>query len=291
MEEYRKTHERLVRVFEKEIVFIIGATRWGTAWMQQCLDAHPEICCKGEGHFTDSLFPLLAGAFDRYNARSEVVGNRLQKSGLAGNAAGFTVDDVDHLMTTAIGLMLGRWAGDGVGDGVGTGAGVKVIAEKTPEHIVSLDRLAGVVPSMKVIHVYRDGRDEAVAVWDFNRGLSQGAFQEKFPRFGDFAEAFANNWMQGISATRRFEREHRGRCFHVRAEDFQGVPGPALRPLLKFLGVDDGETVIKDCADAAWEAVPLDVDPGAWKKKFDDKSTQFYKRQCGELLKLLGYEV
>ena len=25
MEEYRKTHERLVRVFDKEIVFIIGA--------------------------------------------------------------------------------------------------------------------------------------------------------------------------------------------------------------------------------------------------------------------------
>jgi len=27
MEEYRKTHDRLVRVFDKEIVFIIGATR------------------------------------------------------------------------------------------------------------------------------------------------------------------------------------------------------------------------------------------------------------------------
>ncbi len=287
MEEYRRTHERLVRVFDKEIVFIIGATRWGTAWMQQCLDAHPEICCKGEGHFTDSLFPLLAKAFDAYNTRSEVVGNRLQKSGLAGNAAGFTVDDVHHLMTTAIGLMLSRWAGNG-GEG---GAEVKVIAEKTPEHIVSLDRLAGAVPSMKVVHVYRDGRDEAVAVWDFNQGLSQGAFQEKYPRFGDFARAFANNWRQSITATRRFEREHRGRCFHVRAENFQGVTVPALRPLLKFLGVDDGEAVIKDCSDAAWEAVPLDVDPGAWKKKFDDESTLFYKRQCGELLKLLDYEV
>ena len=155
MEEYRKTHERLVQVFEREIVFIIGATRWGTAWMQQCLDAHPEICCKGEGHFTDSLFPLLAGAFDRYNTQTEVVGNRFQKSGLAGIAAGFTVDDVHHLMTTAIGLMFSRWAGAWGGGG----AEIKVIAEKTPEHIVSLDRLAGAVPSMKVIHVYRDGRD------------------------------------------------------------------------------------------------------------------------------------
>ena len=130
-----------------------------------------------------------------------------------------------------------------------------------------------------------------MAGWDFNRGLSQGAFQEKYPRSGDFAETFANNWRQGITTTRRFERSHRRRCFHVRAEDFQGETVPALRPLLKFLGVDDSETVIKDCSDAAWEAVPLDVDPGAWKKKFDDKTTLFYKRQCGELLKLLGYEV
>jgi len=148
--------------------------------LQQCLDAHPEICCKGEGHFTDSLFPLLAGAFDAYNAQSEVVGNRLQNSGLPGNAAGFTVDDVHHLMTAAIGLMFSRWAGDGQ---------VKVIAEKTPEHIVSLDKLAQSVPSMKIIHVYRDARDEAVAVWEFNQGISQGAFQQKYPQFGEYAKA------------------------------------------------------------------------------------------------------
>ena len=55
--------------------------------MQQCLDAHPEICCKGEGHFTDVLFPVLAKVFDDYNAEAETVGNRLQKAGLPGNAA------------------------------------------------------------------------------------------------------------------------------------------------------------------------------------------------------------
>ena len=250
--------------------------------MHQSLDAHPEICCKGEGHFTDSLFPLLAGAFDAYNAQSEVVGNRLQNSGLPGNAAGFTVDDVHHLMTAAIGLMFSRWAGDGQ---------VKVIAEKTPEHIVSLDKLAQSVPSMKIIHVYRDARDEAVAVWEFNQGISQGAFQQKYPQFGEYAKAFAANRRQSISATRTFERTHKGRCCHIRAEGFQGEEVQSLRPLLNFLGVDDSETIIENCADIAWEAVPLDVDPGTWKKKFDADGRQFYQRECGELLKLLGYEV
>jgi len=291
MEDYRKTHERLVRVFEKDIVFIVGATRWGTAWVQQCLDAHPEICCKGEGHFTDILFALLGGAIDDYNARSDAIGNRLQRAGLAGNAAGFTFEDVHHLMSTAIGLMLSRWTGGETGGETGgaTGAGLKVIAEKTPEHIVQLDLLAEVVPGLKVVHVYRDGRDEAVSAWDFNNALSQGAFRESYPEFADFAKAFAGNWANAIHASKRFERGHRGRCLDVRAEDLQGDSVAALGPLLAFLGVDGDAEIIKDCADAAWEAAPLDVDPGAWKKKFDAETAIHYGRECGELLKLLGY--
>ena len=109
MEDYRQVHERLAKVLDKEIVFIVGATRWGTAWIQQCLDAHPEICCKGEGHFTDILFPMVARVFDDYNAKSDAVGNRPQAAGLPGNAAGFTFDDVHHMMTTTVGLVFDRW--------------------------------------------------------------------------------------------------------------------------------------------------------------------------------------
>ncbi len=282
MEKYRQVSERLSKVFEKEIVFIVGATRWGTSWMQQCLDAHPDICCKGEGHFTDILFPLLARGFDDYNARAEAIGNRMRMGGLTGNAAGLTFDDVHHLMATAIGLMFERWS---------AGTEVRVIAEKTPEHIVALDVLAKAVPSLKVINVFRDGRDEAVSVWNFNNGLSRGEFRKKYPNFSDYAVAFASNWRQSASAIRGFERTHPGRCFNLRAEDLQGDSVAALAPLMAFLGVDGTEPVIKAAADTAWEAVPLDVDSGAWKKKFDDKSKRFFNRECGELMKLLGYEL
>ena len=61
-----------------------------------------------------------------------------------------------------------------------------------------------------------------------------------------------------------------------------------LWPLLKFLGVDDGEAVIKDIPEAAWEAAQLDVDPSDWKHTFEAAEKQSFNRQCGELLKLLG---
>ena len=287
MEEYRQVHERLAKVFDKEIVFIVGATRWGTAWVQQCLDAHPEICCKGEGHFTDILFPMLARVFDDYNAQSEAVGNRLQTAGLPGNAAGLTFDDVHHMMTTAVALVFDRWTNGGGGGG----DGVKVICEKTPEHITSLKLLARVVPKLKIVHVYRDGRDEAVSTWRFNQGLSRGEFRRQYPKFGDFAKVFAGNWAKSIGSARRFEREYRGQYIAVRAEDLQLDTVAAVRPVLSFLGADDGDASIISATETAWEASPLDVDTGAWKKKFDDETARFFNRECGELLKLLGYEV
>lgn len=283
MEEIRATHQRLARVLETPMVLVTGATRWGTAWVQQCLDAHPEVCCKGEGHFTDTLFPLLAKAFDDYNAETEAVGNRLLKSGLAGNAAGFMVEDVDYLMAAAVGVMFDRWL-------KGAGDTVRVIAEKTPEHVMSLKLLARVLPAMKVVHVYRDGRDEAVSAWDFNNALSGGAFQKQYPAFGDFARAFAGNWRRAVDAARDFDRRHKGRCFHLKAEALADAAAPALGPLFKFLGVDTAAATLEAAAEKAWEAVPLDVDAGAWKKKFDAGTAQAVGRDCGELLKLLGYD-
>lgn len=280
MEDFQKTNDRLNQVFDKDIVFIVGATRWGTDWVQQFLDRHPDICCKGEGHFTDKLFPVLGQAFDEYNAECETIGNRMQNAGLAGNAAGFTFEDVHHIMTTAIGLMLDRWTG---------GEEVKVIAEKTPEHIVSLDLLARAVPGLKIVHVFRDGRDEALAAWRFNNKISQGAFRQKFPAFKDFAATFAANWVASITAARRFDRDNKGRCFHFRAEDLQGEAVAVLSPLLGFLGVEASDGQIKDAAAATWEAAPLDIDPGGWRQEFDDGLKADYQRDCGELLKLLDY--
>jgi hypothetical protein len=283
MEEYRATHGRLVRVFERQIVFVVGATRWGTAWVQQCLDAHPEICCKGEAHFTDSLFPLLAKAFDDYNAEAEAVGNRLVKSGLPGNAAGFMVEDVDFLMASAVGVMFDRWF-------TGAAEGVRVIAEKTPEHVMSLKLLKRVLPSMKVVHVYRDGRDEAVSAWDFNNTLSHGAFRNTYPVFGDFARVFSGNWRRAVDAARDFDRRHKGQCFHLKAEALTGAAAPALKSLFKFLGVDTADAVIEAAAERAWEASPLDVDADIWRKKFNAETARAFGRDCGELLKLLGYD-
>ncbi len=279
---FRQIQDRLTGVFDKRIAFIVGATRWGAAWVQQCLDTHPHIHAKGEGHFSDILFPRMAEAFDDYNQQCTKIGNRLQVAGLGGSEAGFTFDDMDHLMRTAVALTFDRWlaAGDAI-----------CLVEKTPEHVVSLDILTRIVPGAQIVHVVRDGRDEAVAAWEFNMGLSQGEFPRTYPTFAHFADAFAGNWSRSIEAGRRFGRIHPDRYLEVHAENIARAPMGEAERLCRFLGVGgaDDPDLMQLCSDTAWDAAPMDLEPGTWRQSFDDTADRLFRRQAGELLKLLGY--
>lgn len=283
MEEFRERHAELADVLSTRMVFVVGATRWGTAWTQHVLDAHPNVLAKGEGHFTDILFPVLARCFDAYNTEAERTGNRLQLAGLPGNASGFTFEDVDHLMTTAIGLVFARWLKAG-------GDGIETLVEKTPEHVLNLDLLNRLLPEMKVIHLVRDGRDEAVSAWDFNIGISRGDFPRKFPTFAAFAEHFARNWARAIGQARRFGRAHRARYLQIRCEDMIADPAPVVRRVFRFAGVVDDDGIVREAVAAANRLVPLDIDPGVWRDTLDEDSKRAFARQCGELLKLLDYD-
>ncbi len=284
MEEYLKAHERLGRLLKKDIVFVVGATRWGTSWVQQCLDTHPKILCKGEGHFSDSLFPGLAKLVDQYNQDAERIGNRMQLAGLPGNAAGFTFDDVEYLMRTSVMLMFQRWLPDDVDD-------ITCIGEKTPEHVLSLELLDRLFPTMRIVHVVRDGRDEASSAWDFNMRISKGEFPRRYPTFADFAETFARNWSRSVGAARRFGRLNRRRYYQIRAEDLIEEPAPIVRRLFRFCDVEDREEIVQAGIKHAYQIAPLDIDPGVWHKRFDDEATKRFHRQSGELLKLLNYTV
>lgn len=280
MADFADIHARLGRVFDREVVFVTGATRWGTAWLMSAIDSHPQASCQGEGHFSDTLFPMLLKTFDRYNAQVETHSRRLGLAGLPESKAGFTYDDVDHLMATAAGLMMDRWL---------ESDSVKVIGDKTPEHVLALDLLHRAIPHAKVVHVVRDGRDEAVSAWDFNARVSGGEFNKRFPQFADFAEYFAKNWSKSVGAARRFGRENRDHYFQIFAEDLARSPEKPLGRLCRFLGLDDMPDILRRMAADADRLARPDVTHGLWRERFDDAALRSFRRQAGELLKLLDY--
>ncbi len=282
MSDFREAQAELADSLDRGVVFLVGATRWGTAWVQQCLDTHPYVCARGEAHLSDILFPAVGAALGDYNKQCEKIANRLSAAGLPANAAGFDYTDIDHLLRTAVGLMFRRWV-------AGEETPPDVIVEKTPEHVTALDILNRVVPEARVIHVYRDGRDEALAAWEFNMGLSRGEFPRTYPTFSDFAEVFAGNWNRAIDAARRFHRVRPDACLEVRAEDIVDTPMTVAAQVFEFIGVGIDEDWLKACTDTAWDVAPLDLEPESWRRSFDDIASGHFNRQAGELLKLLGY--
>ena len=48
---WRERESAIAELAKRQLFFVGGAPRSGTTWMQHMLDAHPDISCRGEGHF------------------------------------------------------------------------------------------------------------------------------------------------------------------------------------------------------------------------------------------------
>jgi hypothetical protein len=280
MTEYRQILGALARLYEKDFFFIVGWNRPGTNWLQCALDTHPNAACRGEGHFTDILFPLMESAFDNYNRGLRQAGKRLAAAAIDDGGRGLTRRDLGVLQRTAAGLIMGRWGG---------GGDIRAVGEKTPEHTAAVKRLAAVAPGAKIIQVVRDGRDEATSAWEFNLRLGGEDFIKKFPNFTVFAEDFARNWATATGAARNWGRTHKERYLEVRTEDLMGEPETNVRRIFSFLGLAAGGEDIHRAIEAGRQT-PGDGDAGHWRDDFNLEAKAAFTRQAGELLKLLDYE-
>jgi len=282
---HQQTLKRLADVFDRRIFFIVGLTRPGTAWLQHAIDVHPDAACRGEGHFTDSLLPLMGRAFVDYNKAMQSLRASMSAADIAatslGRTAGFTNSDVSFLMASAVALSLAKQVGDG---------NVLAIGEKTPEHAMAIDDLAAILPEALFVHVIRDGRDEAVSVYDYNLRAGNDAFMRKYEGVGDFAQHFGRNWTRAVGAARYFGRKNPDRYLEIRSEDLVTDASTDLGRLCRFLEIDDGDFILSSCQAAGRRAAVPDGIIGQWRDRFDSHASAAFARSGGELLKLLDYE-
>ncbi|MHC8509971.1 MAG: sulfotransferase [Rhodospirillales bacterium] len=255
----KSTHARLGALFDRQIVLITGVAHWGAPWAAAALDAHPEACCGSRGRFFDVLAPALQKA-----------------------AAGLAPEDIDYLTAAAAGLTLERRMG-----GAGVAETVKAAGDMTPGYIFHLDAARRIFPGVKVVHITADGRAEAAAVWR-EGGAAMG---EKFSNFAEFAAGFAHEWSRAVNEGRRFGREHRDQYLELNARELTGAPLEPLGRLARFLDLDDTPATLgRTAARANAMAPPPPPGPEPWRGLFDEAALRAFRRQAGELLKLLGCE-
>ena len=289
------------------VFFVVGQGKSGTGWLKDMLNSHPEILCKGEGRFfgrSKRREGLIDVAVDNegvqrrippptslYNAIAESEHLRLwversvwtRKSDPEEHLNNLTRLAIDYFLTSELSQTEKRLVGD-----------------KTPFYgPEDVREIATVYPEAKVIHIVRDGRDQAVSRMHhkWNKSTDRGgitglmpeetrkreAFYQNRQAFLDSGEGIfteerlrglAEHWQNNVSGAIRYGQELLGDNYtQVKYEDLLERPEEEAKRLLEFLGTDTSETVVKWCVESnSFEA-------RAGRKPGDENYTLGYGKQ------------
>ncbi|MGH2759615.1 MAG: sulfotransferase [Actinomycetota bacterium] len=245
------------------LIFVVGARRSGTNWLQRIVGAHPAVASiPSETYLFSHGFPPLV--------------ERFHHSALGSGQTGFVYMDRDAMLD---GL---RDFADSVFEGMRAGLdpGAERIVERTPDHVRHLALMGEVYPDGRFLHIVRDGRDVARSLRSQPWGPSS------------IAEA-AEEWRSAIEAARSAapQLEH---YLEVRYEDLLADPRSGIRTVLDWLGLaSDDETVSQTLIEAR---VRFNVDPqapavveGKWRNEFSAQDVSEFDRIGGAVLTALGY--
>src|ERR671921_761823 len=259
------------------VFFVTGVGKSGTSWLMRTLDGHPEILCKGEGRFFAADWrranfdpegtQTLASSLYYALLHSEYLRMWVERSvwGREDDAA----RHLDNLTRLAIEHFLVGRLGE---------TNKKVVGDKSPllgeDFIQEVSRI---YPEAKVIHIIRDGRDQAVSmlhhVW--NRSTDQGGVQtlkageferreayrrdpKRFLRMGEgmFTEerlrGAARSWNVRVGKTAQDGPVLLGPNYtEVRYEDLLERPNEEVDRLAGFLGADTSEKALQQAVGSA----------------------------------------
>lgn len=234
MEGWGAHQEELLRFAARQIFFVGGAPRSGTTWLQQILDCHPDISCRGEGLFLNRLaVPLEAMMAQWHEAIAE------KNTKLFSHTGGYPLpvaEDAEFLIGTAIMQAMRRQSAD---------KPCLAVGEKTPENTFFFPRLKRLFPAAKFIAIVRDPRDVLTSAWHFFHASKAGEFE------ADAKTAFVQNALpsleDGTRALITFRAEHPSDCLVVTYEELRRAPEPIVAQLFRLLGVSDSDEIVEDC--------------------------------------------
>jgi hypothetical protein len=292
-------------VTEQRVVFLVGAQRSGTTWLQHLLGAHPQIAT-----------PQETDLFDRYVAswlrtwRSQVPGpgdepGRRQR----GLPAVLSDAEFDRILRDAVQEVY-RAA-------LELKPGATVVLDKNPNHTYHVEDAARLLPGLSVVHLLRDGRDAASSMMraarrDWGRGWAPAD-----------VDGAAELWRELVEAGRA-ARGHAARYVEVRYEELRSDEAPrVLRELFDFCGVEPDERVALEALERfdgeRLRALPAGERPssivwggevarrfggappepagflglgrvGGWREELGPYERWLFDRVAGDLLVELGYE-
>ena len=273
------------------LFFVGGAPRSGTTWLQQLLDGHPEICCRGEGLFWRNLaLPLDALMTERAHALTAKNTTLFQHTG------GYRLPGPDHadmLLGTAILLALRQQCGTQT---------YRAVGEKTPENVFFFPRLKTLFPHAKLVVIARDPRDALASSWHMFYRMAQGE-DERAAKLAFLATALPPI-VEGTRQMLAFEQKYAADYRMLTYEALHAWPERELAGLFTFLGVSDDPAIVASCVERAGFAAMTggrqrgEVDdasfhrrglPGGWETTLTEEMNDMILRHLGWAFPKFGW--
>jgi hypothetical protein len=246
------------------MIFLVGARRSGTNWLQRILTAHPDVVgLPSETYlFSHGIEPLTA-LFQHANPGSPMMGRMFVERERF-------LDAVRNLTDQAFLDNLERLGGD-----------ARYLIERTPMHASHLDLIASVYPDARVIHIVRDGRAVARSL------VSLG--------FADDIEAAAEEWRASVEGGRRgaslFAERYREVVYERLIDGLDGEVGALFDWLDLPASAEVHDRILREAASE------FNVDPSSpgvraekWRDELSATDLLTIQRIAGAQLRECGYE-
>jgi hypothetical protein len=246
---------------QDRVIFLVGAQRSGTNWLQRMLSAHPEIVgLPAETHFFSHGIAPLKERFHHGPSNS--------------TTTGATYMDPQRLRES-----LRRFSDDVLAEQWRMLApDASRILERTPLHVHHLKLISDVYPDAWVIHIIRDGCEVACSL----RAQSWGP--------ETMTEA-AREWASAIRDARSASVP---RYREVRYEELLARPVDGVSELLTWLQLpvdDDVRTMIARGAEKVFNVTrgSKSIRPDKWRAQLSPQDVADFRREAGETMTELGY--
>ena len=272
-------------------VFVVGAQRSGTTWLQRLLLEDPRCCGGQESHF----FATFGRVLQDFDHKASLP----RPHGLAGyRTRADMVAEIRDLWERTTGPLRERHPD------------AAWLVEKTPDHALWMDTIAEIIPDARFIHVVRDSRAVAASLLrasrePWGRGWAPGT-----------AGAAADRWLAHVRAAETFgAAAGPDRFLRLRYEDLLAETPAELRRAFDFLDLEIDAARLAEFADrqrfdrqagrggstfestgALGPATPPEPDgffgrgiADAWRGELSPLARWTLWRRTGELMRELGY--
>jgi hypothetical protein len=262
--------------------------RSGTTLLGNIVDRHPEISIFVESFFIPRYYyaQVAFWPLSREGNRARLAQAIAHDERSVVNAVDVDERDVAQVteprLASVLDEVLSRWARD---------RGAPRWGDKTPGYLAKLPVLKRIFPDARFVHIYRDGRDVLLSVrslvrwtgWDTN------------------AARVARDWERTLARARRWGARHPDRYLEVQYEQLIGNPGPVVKQVAEFAGLDFDPVMLESTEEAdlnpalaTWEKVNATINPhnfAKWKTKMDPEDVATFEYLAGERLQEFGYSL